>query len=195
MEKPNDTLVQPGDEHIHGCATLIHTTSPFSWQTHLPNQLLLILQNPSQTIPLLKLPEQSQQLLNPLMYHHYTWFYAILLFVNLVIQHICIKSLPCARPSSPNPAITWFLCLCVSSIGRQTSVQWQEKKTNWIKYHRTNELISKQKGPSLQGKQMMEEKWKQWRILFPWAPKSLWTMTAAMKLKETCSLEGKLWQN
>ena len=28
--------------------------------------------------------------------------------------------------------------------------------------------------------------------LFSWAPKSLWTMTAAMKLKHTCSLEEKL---
>ena len=28
--------------------------------------------------------------------------------------------------------------------------------------------------------------------LFSWAPKSLWIMTAAMKLKDTCSLEGKL---
>ena len=27
-----------------------------------------------------------------------------------------------------------------------------------------------------------------------WAPKSLQMVTAAMKLKETCSLEGKLWQ-
>ena len=27
------------------------------------------------------------------------------------------------------------------------------------------------------------------------APKSLWTVTAAMKLNDTCSLEGKLWQN
>ena len=26
-----------------------------------------------------------------------------------------------------------------------------------------------------------------------WAPKSLWMMTAAMKLKDACSLEGKLW--
>ena len=26
------------------------------------------------------------------------------------------------------------------------------------------------------------------------APKSLWTMTAAMKFKDTYSLEGKLWQ-
>ena len=26
----------------------------------------------------------------------------------------------------------------------------------------------------------------------PWTPKSLWTVTAAMKLKDACSLEGKL---
>ena len=32
-------------------------------------------------------------------------------------------------------------------------------------------------------------------IDFIWeAPESLWTVTAAMKLKDTCSLEGKLWQ-
>ena len=36
------------------------------------------------------------------------------------------------------------------------------------------------------------KKWKQWQTLFSWAPKSLRTMTAGMKLKETCSLEGKL---
>ena len=28
--------------------------------------------------------------------------------------------------------------------------------------------------------------------LFSWAPKSLWTVTAAMKLKHACSLKGKL---
>ena len=28
--------------------------------------------------------------------------------------------------------------------------------------------------------------------LFSWAPKSLWMVTAAMKLKDTCSLEEKL---
>ena len=38
------------------------------------------------------------------------------------------------------------------------------------------------------------EKWKQWRILFWGAPKSLqMVMTAAVKLKDVCSLEGKLW--
>ena len=30
--------------------------------------------------------------------------------------------------------------------------------------------------------------------LFSWAPKSLQTVTAAMKLKDACSLEEKLWQ-
>ena len=34
---------------------------------------------------------------------------------------------------------------------------------------------------------------KQWKISFSWAPKSLWMVTAAMKLKEACSLEEKLW--
>ena len=29
----------------------------------------------------------------------------------------------------------------------------------------------------------MEEKWKQWQILIPWAPKSLQTVTAATKLR------------
>ena len=35
--------------------------------------------------------------------------------------------------------------------------------------------------------------WKKWQILFSWAPKSLWTVTVAMKLKDVCSLEEKLW--
>ena len=30
--------------------------------------------------------------------------------------------------------------------------------------------------------------------LFFWAPKSLQILTAAVKLKDACSLEGKLWQ-
>ena len=30
-------------------------------------------------------------------------------------------------------------------------------------------------------------------ILFFWAPKSLQMVTAAMKLKDTCTLEEKLW--
>ena len=39
----------------------------------------------------------------------------------------------------------------------------------------------------------MGEQWKQWQTLFSWAPKSLQMVTAAMKLKDICSLEEKLW--
>ena len=46
---------------------------------------------------------------------------------------------------------------------------------------------------SLHGKQMGKQ-CKQWQILSSWAPKSLQTVTAAMKLKDTCCLAGKLWQ-
>ena len=35
---------------------------------------------------------------------------------------------------------------------------------------------------------------KQWQTLFSWAPKSLQMVTAAMKSKDACSLEEKLWQ-
>ena len=36
------------------------------------------------------------------------------------------------------------------------------------------------------------EWWKQWQILFWGAPKSLQMVTAAMKLKDACSLEEKV---
>ena len=34
----------------------------------------------------------------------------------------------------------------------------------------------------------------QWQNSFSWAPKSLQMVMAAMKLKDICSLEEKLWQ-
>ena len=39
----------------------------------------------------------------------------------------------------------------------------------------------------------MGKQWKQWETIFSWAPKSLQMVTAAMKLKDTCSLEEKLY--
>ena len=45
--------------------------------------------------------------------------------------------------------------------------------------------------PSLHGKQIGKQ-WKNHQMLFSWAPKSLQMMTAAMKLKDACSLEEKL---
>ena len=38
------------------------------------------------------------------------------------------------------------------------------------------------------------EKWKQWHVLFSWAPKSLLMVITAMKQKDACYLEEKLWQ-
>ena len=40
--------------------------------------------------------------------------------------------------------------------------------------------------------QMDREKMETVTDFFSWAPKSLWTVTAAMKLKDFCSLEEKL---
>ena len=42
--------------------------------------------------------------------------------------------------------------------------------------------------------QIEGKKEKQWQILFPWGPKSLWMVTIVMTLKDICSLEEKLWQ-
>ena len=42
--------------------------------------------------------------------------------------------------------------------------------------------------------QKMGKQCKQWQTLFSWVPKSLQMVTAAMKLKNACSLEEKLWQ-
>ena len=41
----------------------------------------------------------------------------------------------------------------------------------------------------------MEKQWKQRQTLFSWAPKSLKMVTAAMKLKDICSLEKKAMMN
>ena len=40
----------------------------------------------------------------------------------------------------------------------------------------------------------MWKQWKQWQILFFGVPVSIQMVTAAMKLKDTCSLEEKLWK-
>ena len=40
--------------------------------------------------------------------------------------------------------------------------------------------------------QIDAEQWKQWQTLLLGAPKSLQMVIAAMKLKDACSLEGKL---
>ena len=49
-------------------------------------------------------------------------------------------------------------------------------------------------GP-ITSRQIDGETMKQWRSLFSWVPQSLQMVTAAMKLKDACSLEEKQWPN
>ena len=46
-------------------------------------------------------------------------------------------------------------------------------------------------GP-ITSRQIEGEKWKQEQILFSWVPKLMSMVTAPMKFKDACSLEGKL---
>ena len=48
-------------------------------------------------------------------------------------------------------------------------------------------------GP-ITSRQIEGKQCKQWQTLFFWAPKLLQMVTEAMKLKDACSLEEKLWQ-
>ena len=49
-------------------------------------------------------------------------------------------------------------------------------------------------GPMTSG-QIDGETIEQWQTLFSWVPKLPQMVTEAMKLKDTCSLEEKLWPN
>ena len=57
---------------------------------------------------------------------------------------------------------------------------WDEARKSWLK---TQHSKNKDPVPSLHGKQK-GKKWKQWQILLSWAPKSLLTVIAAMKLRQ-----------
>ena len=67
-------------------------------------------------------------------------------------------------------------------------IKWK----SWLKAQLFRKLRSWHLVPSLHGKYMGKQ-WKQCQTLFFWAPKSLQMVIAAMKLKDTYSLEGKLW--
>ena len=71
-----------------------------------------------------------------------------------------------------------------SLLMRVKNLAWNSTFKTLRSWHPVPSLHDKQKG----------KKWKQWQILFSRAQKSLRTGTAAMKLKDTCSLKGKLWQ-
>ena len=62
---------------------------------------------------------------------------------------------------------------------------------SWLKIqHSKNEVMASSPISSWQ----LDGEKKQWQIFFSWAPKSLQTVSVAMKLKHACSLEEKLRQ-
>ena len=66
----------------------------------------------------------------------------------------------------------------------------EESKTVGLKLNIQNTKIMSS-GP-ITSWQKVGKQWKQWLVLFFWAPKSLQMVTAAMTLKGAYSLEGKL---
>ena len=79
------------------------------------------------------------------------------------------------------------------SEGELESLLMKVKKENEKVGLNLKKLRSWHPVPSLHGK-LKDKKWKQWQILFSWAPESLQMVTEAMKLKDTGFLEEKLWQ-
>ena len=73
------------------------------------------------------------------------------------------------------------LLMNVKKESEKVGLKLRSQKT---KIMAANPIISWQ----IDGKQQ-----KQWQILFLGAPKSLQIATSAMKLKDTCSLEEKVW--
>ena len=68
-------------------------------------------------------------------------------------------------------------------VGGQSETKG-DKKQGWD--------ASSHLGPRVDVLATGQRQWKQWQTLFFWAPKSLQMVTAAMKLKDAYSLEGKL---
>ena len=64
---------------------------------------------------------------------------------------------------------------------------------SWLKTQYSKKWRSWHLVPSLHGK-LMGKNWKQGQVLFSWAPKLLWMMTAGITLEDVCSLDRKTWQ-
>ena len=74
---------------------------------------------------------------------------------------------------------------------KNLSVKVKEESKKAVLKLKFRKLRSWHPVSSLHGK-WMGKQWKQCQILFFWAPKSLQMVTAAMKLKDAYSLDGKL---
>ena len=78
---------------------------------------------------------------------------------------------------------------------QKTKIMTSGPITSWQIDGETVENVAGSENQKLEkknNKKKKEKQWKQWQTLFWGAPKSLQMVTAAMKLKDAYSLEGKL---
>ena len=80
----------------------------------------------------------------------------------------------------------------VKRIWKSLDESEREEWKSWVKTQHFKKLRAWHLVPSLHGKYLGKQ-WKRWQTLFWGAPKSLQMVTTAVKLKDTCSLEEKLW--
>ena len=64
---------------------------------------------------------------------------------------------------------------------------------SWLKAQHSENEDHGIRSHHFMGNKWGNSEWKQCQTLFFWAPKSVQMVTAAMKLKDAYSLEGKLW--
>ena len=184
--------------HLFFCPWLLShhpllVSVPFSWLTlpglfcHGSHPLCLAIKGRSSPRPLL--PVDSP--LGSVSVHPvWTTLWNTWLSIQLSSWHLCLHS-TCARHGSISahthsprrraryPGISHCCWIWGSSF---------ITKEFW------NEVIGKKWIWPITSCKQMGKQWKQWQTLFSWAPKSLQMVTAAMKLKDACSLEEKPWQ-
>ena len=125
------------------------------------------------------------------------WVVAWLSFIELVKAVVCVIRLT-------SFLWLWFQCVCLlmrsrsTYLGRGVSLHGCSSKAQPLLLTLDVGLLLSAAAPGLRhgvaSWQIDGKQWKQWQTLFSWAPKTPWTVTEAMKLKDVCSLEEKLWQ-
>lgn len=120
MEKPKYTPVKLVDDNIHEQSMLIHTANLPASQAHLPDQLLVILENPSQTSPFWSFPWPNPAVI-----------YCAIIILNSGKTRFLLRSFIHSTNTFQEPTVCQTLVilislqLCVyvsvSSIGQQTS--------------------------------------------------------------------------
>ena len=100
------------------------------------------------------------------------------------------RFLTCIQVSQEVGKVVWYSHLLKNFPQFDESERGDEKANLKLNIQKTKIMAS---GPISSWQIDGETFWKQWQILFSWAPKSLQIVTAAMKLKHACSFEEKLW--